>query len=357
MKPSLLTILALILLMLAGWFIWDSVGPSPDKESPDKKGRAEKSSNEIPTSSTSSRKQSANEIEFDWANVASELRKTSRRLDKLKPSTEIEKAIARLSRHQLLEARNAVFNSDLELRDKDYLLRYLTTCYVQRDPEGYLRDNQGIPPGRSSQLWWERFALSEWARQSSEDAINWLKNEAPESRDAKQLTRLDHNLFSTLLVVDFAKATEYYLNTPNVEQYKLIQNFDGFGSYWRDEDFEHQNIAGRYAEIARLRGPVASLNLIGMVTGVRGEQDRPEGISRIQENLTDWDKARGKPLPATTLADYLDKINATPEEEAMLFKSMVGEFRYYLPDGDQEELMSSFTEEVRRLRSPDKHTE
>lgn len=178
-----------------------------------------------------------------------------------------------------------------------------------------------------------------------------MKNESSRSREEKQVTTLGNHLFSTLLVTDFEESKKFLLSTPEDLRFKLIKNFDGFGTYWRDGDFEDHNIVGRYAEIARLYPPGITEQLLTWVMGVRGEQDRPAGISRIQSSLKDWDQGRGTTVPATSLADYLVKMNATPLEEALCLQAMAAQFRYFHPEADQKVMMARFTEEVRQLRS------
>lgn len=142
MKPSFLVILLLVLIMAAGWILWHSIGPGPNKE-PAPQGNRPRNEAPAQPSTRRSRSDRTNPVlEFDWLSIVSELRQTSKWLDKLTPSAEAGNAIAKLSRKELIEARQAVLNSDLESRDKDYLLRYLTACYVRRDPPGQ--------PGNSS---------------------------------------------------------------------------------------------------------------------------------------------------------------------------------------------------------------
>lgn len=87
------------------------------------------------------------------------------------------------------------------------------------------------------------------------------------------------------------------------------------------------------------------------VIGGRGEQDRPAGISRIQESLKDWDKGKRTWLPASTVADYLDKIDATPREQERCIEANVHQFNYYQPDADSDAFRERFTAEVREIRS------
>jgi hypothetical protein len=202
-----------------------------------------------------------------------------------------------------------------------------------------------------SRPYWERFAIAEWVRLSPADATEWLDSTAKKSHEPKQVTALEHNLFSALVVVDFEQAKARFLATPKDQRHRMMQNFDGFGSYWAGDDFENHNIAGRFADLARLHAPGSSESFITSVISGRGEQDRPAGISRIQDSLKGWKESRGTWLPATTVADYLDKIDATPREQERCLEAVVHQFKYHQKDGDLAAFRERFAAEVHEIRS------
>ena len=317
--------------------------PAQDHATPEGESKSSQNSKRPPSPDRLSK--------IDWSKLSNELKNRSTNFGSFKPSPELEKKLKQLSLDELLNGLGIIRTVGLESREHWNVSRYLHTLIVQRDPEGFCREEFYHPVSSQTRLYWERFAIAEWTRLSPDEALAWFETEAKQKRAPKQITRLENNYFSSLLVVDFEKAKARFLSTPEDRRHTLMQNFDGFGSYWTADDFQQHNIAGRFAELARLQGEKQSENIIASVIGGRGEQDRPAAISRIQESLVDWKKGKGTHLPATTIADYLDKIDATPQEQELCIEANVYQYKYYNRDGDLDAFRDKFTAEVEEIRS------
>jgi hypothetical protein len=301
---------------------------------------------------TSHRSSSSEKLtESDWAEVASDLKYLSKQVDKFKPSPALGKRLKYYTKSELISAMHSTRHLDLDNQAKVNLSRYLLTLIVQLDPAGFCLDPYAASLSPYSRPYWERFAIAEWVRLSPAEAAEWLDSTAKKSHEPKQVTALEHNLFSALVVVDFEQAKARFLATPKDQRHRMMQNFDGFGSYWAGDDFENHNIAGRFADLARLHAPGSSESFITSVISGRGEQDRPAGISRIQDSLKGWKESRGTWLPATTVADYLDKIDATPREQERCLEAVVHQFKYHQKDGDLAAFRERFAAEVHEIRS------
>lgn len=341
---------SIALLMSALWVVIEKAGKA--KASPEKPANASTSASAPGSRAPSNRRPPEDLLsKIDWQGAAKKLASTSKQFDKFKPSPEVDEQFRQLSKSELLTALQAVNTRNHTLHENLALRRYLTTLLVQKDPEGYLLNPDATPLDEQSRLFWEGLAISEWARTSPADAKIWLDSEAESTRDSKQMERLEHNLFSAFVATDLDHAKAFLLKTPEERRFRMFQNFDGFGIYWTSEDFTNQNIAGNFAELTRLHGKKSSERLITMVLAGRGEQDRAAGISRIQDNLRDWKEARGTWLPASTVADYLDKIQATPQEQELCLDVVAGQFKYYKEDGDPSAFRAQYAAEVEALRS------
>lgn len=352
MKPAHLIPLAITLIIAAWWFAHETGKESTLPEQSTARQDGASPDEQTKSSRTSTPKLSLEKLKAaDWAEVASDLRNRSKVIDKFKPSPALEKRLRQYSKSDLISALQSVRLEDLNLQDQGNLRRYLLTLIVQRDPADFCLDPYAAGLSPQSRLWWERLALAEWTRLSPADATAWLESTVKDSQEPKQITALAHNLFSALIVVDFEQAKGRLLATPEEQRHRMMQNFDGFGSYWTGDDFQNNNIAGRFAALARLQEPGQAEDFITSVIGGRGEQDRPAAISRIQESLRDWDEGKNTWLPATTVADYLDKIDATPREQELCVEANVHQFKYYQRDGDSEAFRARFAAEVRELRS------
>lgn len=355
MKRSYLITLAAALVIAAFWLAHE-VKNKPSLPQQSTHHQNSPSPTDQPTSSQSSnRRPSPDKLTTaDWAEAAADLKNRSKQIDKFKPSPALDKRFKQLSKSELIATWQTIFYENLDGQDKVNLQRYLLTLFIQIDPSDFCLNGSSFPLSAQSQLWWERFALAEWVRHSPTDAIAWFESTAKNSREPKQITALNHNVFSALIVADFEQAKARYLATPEDQRLRLIQNFDGFGTYWTSEDFKNHNIAGRFAEIARLRESASSEHLIASVLSAWGEQDSPAGFSRIQDSLKDWKKGKGTHHPATTVADYLDKISATPREQELCLDQVVHKFKYYNRDDDLVAFRMRFAADVQKLRTQTK---
>ena len=352
MKPAHLITLAVILIIAAFWFAYESESESSQTEQSTHSRNMATPDEQASSSRTSSRKLSVEKLtDADWAQVADDLKYLSKQIDTFKPSPALEKRLRKYTKSELIDAKDSLRLSGLGVREQVNIHRYLLTLIVQLNPADFCRDPYAAGLSQQSRLWWERLALTEWIRLSPEDAIAWHDSIAEDSRQPKQITALKHNLFSALVVTDFEKAKARFLATPKDQQHRMMQNFDGFGSYWTRDDFQNHNIAGRFAELARLQEPNNPQKFIVAVISGRGEQDRPAAISRIQESLKDWNKRERTWLPAITVADYFDKIDATPKEQELCFDAIMHQFKYYKGEGDPATFREKFTAEVRKIRS------
>lgn len=331
MKPALLILTPLVI--VSGFVISHQM---QEKATAPKPESTSTTSSNRPALSTRSKL-----AEIDWAAIAKDLTPSSRSQDILR----------KLSVDELRVALRQTNPGSLDPSSLEILRRQLLTLLIESDPGSLLTGSDSSELTKNIRYNWKSHALAEWTRQAPLEATSWLDSLSDRSFPEDQLITLKRHHFSSLIIADFESAKVRLQETPPKQRYKMIENYDGFGTHWKEDDFKNHNITGKFAELVRTFSTAGSNRFITFILNVRGAQDRPMGIGLIQRNLKDWKKGYRTWVPANTLADFFDKISATPEEQKLCLDEIVQQFSYFSPTADASAFRQAYLEKVTNART------